>query len=142
MIVNTEKIKLNKFGLNKTVSVRMTMGQFDKMNELGINLLEHDKFMLENSEDMEALESMIEERKIKNLMIGFVQDMFSLSDEEIETILDSINNAQFKEAFSYITDRLRGVTDKEYQLAVKQEKILREKEEQEDPKDISAESAD
>lgn len=34
MAVSTEKIKLNKFGLTKTVPVRMTIGQFNKMNEL------------------------------------------------------------------------------------------------------------
>lgn len=142
MAVSTEKIKLNKFGLIKTVPVRMTIGQFDKMNELGIELLEHDQKMLENSEGMTTLDYMLAERRVQKLMFDFVQDTFSLTDEEILKIKDSVDATQFKEAFSYISDRLRGVTDKQYEEAVKREKALREKEAKEDPKEGSVELAD
>ncbi|MGR8826045.1 phage tail assembly chaperone [Leuconostoc citreum] len=140
--VTTEKIKLNRFGLTKTVAVRMTMGQFDKMSELGIELLEHDEKVLENSENMTTLDYMRGERRVQKLMFDFMQDTFSLTDEEVAKIKDSIDPTQFKEAFSYITERLRVVTDKQYEEAVKREKALREKEAQEDPKEGSVELAD
>lgn len=91
---------------------------------------------------MTTLDYMLAERRVQKLMFDFVQDTFSLTDEEILKIKDSVDATQFKEAFSYISDRLRGVTDKRYEEAVKREKALREKEAKEDPKEGSVELAD
>ncbi|WP_180676424.1 phage tail tube assembly chaperone [Leuconostoc citreum] len=139
MAVRTEKIKLNKLGLNKTVSVRMTMGQFDRLEELGIQLLEQEKNQIENIDNLTALDRMLAERHARSVMFGFLQEVFSLTEEDIETIKDKIDPIQFQEGFSYVSDRMRGVTDKEYEQALKAEKELRD--EQEDPKKGSGESA-
>lgn len=141
MAVRTEKINLKKFGIKKTVSVRMTMGQYDRMEDLGIKLLEQEQYEIEHAGEITALEAMVREKENKQAMVSFLQDTFDLTDEEIATMRESINPSLFSEAFDYVTARMRGVTDSEYQKAVALEK-KRMAEVTEDPKVDSVESAD
>lgn len=141
MAVRTEKIKLNKFGLKKVVGVRMTMGQYDRMEELSIKLLEQEQYHLQHADEMTPLDGILSEKENKQAMFSFIQDTFALTDDETATIFDSVDPAQFNEAFDYVTSRMRGLTDAEYNLAVEKEK-RRLAEENEDPKADSVESAD
>lgn len=136
MAVNTEKIKLNKFGIRKTVNVRTTFGLLEKLDELDITLLE-----LQDTENAEYIDIRRNNLKSARLKMEFVQAAFELSDEDIESIKNSISPEQFGEAFEYVTLRMRGVTDENYNVLVAEAK--REQEEQEadetDPKEDSVE---
>ncbi|WP_367366688.1 phage tail tube assembly chaperone [Leuconostoc pseudomesenteroides] len=136
MAVNTEKIKLNKFGISKTVNVRTTFGLLEKLDELDITLLE-----LQDTENAEYIDIRRNNLKSARLKMEFVQVAFELSDEDIENIKNSISPEQFGEAFEYVTLRMRGVTDENYNVLVAEAK--REQEEQEadetDPKEDSVE---
>lgn len=136
MAVNTEKIKLNKFGIRKAVNVRTTFGLLEKLDELDITLLE-----LQDTENAEYIDIRRNNLKSARLKMEFVQAAFELSDEDIENIKNSISPEQFGEAFEYVTLRMRGVTDENYNVLVAEAK--REQEEQEadetDPKEDSVE---
>ena len=136
MAVNTEKIKLNKFGIRKMVNVRTTFGLLEKLDELDITLLE-----LQDTENAEYIDIRRNNLKSARLKMEFVQAAFELSDEDIENIKNSISPEQFGEAFEYVTLRMRGVTDENYNVLVAEAK--REQEEQEadetDPKEDSVE---
>lgn len=136
MAVNTEKIKLNKFGIRKTVNVSTTFGLLEKLDELDITLLE-----LQDTENAEYIDIRRNNLKSARLKMEFVQAAFELSDEDIENIKNSISPEKFGEAFEYVTLRMRGVTDENYNVLVAEAK--REQEEQEadetDPKEDSVE---
>ncbi|ADG39894.1 hypothetical protein LKI_01755 [Leuconostoc kimchii IMSNU 11154] len=136
MAVNTEKIKLNKFGIRKTVGVRLTFGLFEKLEETEIEIDE-----LQDEEDLSELEAKKNRIKSTKIMVDLIQNVFDLSDEEIAKIKDSIDPTQFGEAYWYVTMRMRGMSDSDYNLAVLEQKRKAE-EEAEDPKAEPVESED
>lgn len=137
MAVDTEKIKLNKFGLRKTANIRLTFGLLEKLDELDVTLLE-----LQDTEDLEYIDVRKNALKSVHLKINFIQNVFDLSDEDIENIKDKISPEQFGEAFEYVTLRMRGVTDANYELLVKEAKREQEEVDELDPKENTDESED
>ncbi|QHJ76593.1 MAG: hypothetical protein [Bacteriophage sp.] len=131
MAVNTEKIKLNKLGIRKTVNVRVTFGLLEKLDELDIMLLD-----LQDTENVEYIDMRRNNLKSARLKMEFVQAAFELSDENIEDIKNNINPKQFGEAFEYVTLRMRGMSDSEYNILIAEAKRLQEEQEAEetDPK--------
>lgn len=117
MAVNTEKIKLNKFGIRKTVNIRATFGLLEKLDELDVTLLE-----LQDTEGMDYIDVRKNGLKSARLKMDFVQSAFELKDEEVETIKNNIDPEQFGEAFEYVTLRMRGVTDENYNVLVAEAK--------------------
>ena len=132
MAADTVKIKLNKFGLRKTVSVKITMSVDEKMTQTGIETME-----LQDTEGKSPLENAKNAKKAVSVMTDFVQDIFDLSDEEISTIKESISSRQFAEAFDYVTYRLQGISDDEYELEMAK---ARQQAAELDPKEESVES--
>lgn len=137
MAVDTEKIKLNKFGLRKTANIRLTFGLLEKLDELDVTLLE-----LQDTEDLEYIDVRKNTLKSVHLKINFIQNVFDLSDEDIDNIKDKISPEQFGEAFEYVTLRMRGVTDANYELLVKEAKREQEEVDELDPKENTDESED
>lgn len=137
MAVDTEKIKLNKFGLRKTANIRLTFGLLEKLDELDVTLLE-----LQDTEDLEYIDVRKNALKSVHLKINFIQNVFGLSDEDIDNIKDKISPEQFGEAFEYVTLRMRGVTDANYELLVKEAKREQEEVDELDPKENTDESED
>lgn len=137
MAVDTEKIKLNKFGLRKTANIRLTFGLLEKLDELDVTLLE-----LQDTEDLEYIDVRKNALKSVHLKINFIQNVFDLSDEDIDNIKDKISPEQFGEAFEYVTLRMRGVTDANYELLVKEAKREQEEVDELDPKENTDESED
>lgn len=136
MIVNTEKIKLNKFGIRKTVGVRLTFGLFEKLEETEIEIDE-----LQDEGDLSEFE--IKRNRIKSTkkMVNLIQDVFDLTDEEISKIKDSVDPIQFGEAYFYVMMRIKGMSDSDYNLAIMEQKRKSE-EEKKDPKLESVGSED
>lgn len=132
MAADTVKIKLNKFGLRKTVSVKITMSVDEKMTQTGIETME-----LQDTEGKTPLENAKNAKKAVSVMTDFIQDIFNLSDEEISTIKESISSRQFAEAFDYVTYRLQGISDDEYELEMAK---ARQQAAELDPKEESVES--
>lgn len=130
MAVNTEKIKLTKFGLRKTENIRLTFGLLEKLDELDVTLLE-----LQDTEDLEYIDVRKNALKSVHLKTNFIQNVFDLSDEDIANIKDKISPEQFGEAFEYVTLRMRGVTDENYELLVKEAKREQEEVDELDPKE-------
>jgi len=98
--------------------------------------------LLEQPDDVKSnLDFLINEKNIQKAQREFLQNNFKITDEELQDILESISKKQFEEAFGYVTDRMRGVTDEQYNLAVKMEE-RRAKEEAENPKEEETESED
>ncbi|KAA8372362.1 phage tail tube assembly chaperone [Leuconostoc carnosum] len=145
MANDVEKIKLNKFGIRRTVSVKITVGQIDRLQDFTMTMLELElkrDELLEQSDDVKSnLDFLINEKNIQKAQREFLQNNFKITDEELQDILESISKKQFEEAFGYVTDRMRGVTDEQYNLAVKMEE-RRAKEEAENPKEEETESED
>lgn len=137
MAVDTEKIKLNKFGLRKTANIRLTFGLLEKLDELDVTLLE-----LQDTEDLEYIDVRKNTLKSVHLKTNFIQKVFDLSDEDVENIKDKISPEQFGEAFEYVTLRMRGVTDANYELLVKEAKREQEEVDELDPKENTDESED
>lgn len=117
MAVNTEKIKLNKFGIRKTVNIRATFGLLEKLDELDVTLLE-----LQDTEGMDYIDVRKNGLKSARLKMAFVQSAFELKDEEVEIIKNNVDPEQFGEAFEYVTLRMRGVTDENYNVLVAEAK--------------------
>ncbi|KAA8369797.1 molecular chaperone [Leuconostoc carnosum] len=145
MANDVEKIKLNKFGIRRTVSVKITVGQIDRLQDFTMTMLELElkrDELLEQPDDVKSnLDFLINEKNIQKAQREFLQSNFKITDEELQDILESISKKQFEEAFGYVTDRMRGVTDEQYNLAVKMEE-RRAKEEAENPKEEETESED
>jgi len=145
MANDVEKIKLNKFGIRRTVSVKITVGQIDRLQDFTMTMLELElkrDELLEQPDDVKSnLDFLINEKNIQKAQREFLQNNFKITDEELQDILESISKKQFEEAFFYVTDRMRGVTDEQYNLAVKMEE-RRAKEEAENPKEEETESED
>ncbi|KAA8327783.1 phage tail tube assembly chaperone [Leuconostoc carnosum] len=145
MANDVEKIKLNKFGIRRTVSVKITVGQIDRLQDFTMTMLELElkrDELLEQPDDVKSnLDFLINEKNIQKAQREFLQNNFKITDEELQDILESISKKQFEEAFGYVTDRMRGVTDEQYNLAVKMEE-RRAKEEAENPKEEETESED
>jgi len=145
MANDVEKIKLNKFGIRRTVSVKITVGQIDRLQDFTMTMLELElkrDELFEQPDDVKSnLDFLINEKNIQKAQREFLQNNFKITDEELQDILESISKKQFEEAFGYVTDRMRGVTDEQYNLAVKMEE-RRAKEEAENPKEEETESED
>lgn len=145
MANDVEKIKLNKFGIRRTVSVKITVGQIDRLQDFTMTMLELElkrDELLEQPDDVKSnLDFLINEKNIQKAQREFLQNNFKITDEELQDVLESISKKQFEEAFGYVTDRMRGVTDEQYNLAVKMEE-RRAKEEAENPKEEETESED
>lgn len=145
MANDVEKIKLNKFGIRRTVSIKITVGQIDRLQDFTMTMLELElkrDELFEQPDDVKSnLDFLINEKNIQKAQREFLQNNFKITDEELQDVLESISKKQFEEAFFYVTDRMRGVTDEQYNLAVKMEE-RRAKEEAENPKEEETESED
>lgn len=145
MANDVEKIKLNKFGIRRTVSIKITVGQIDRLQDFTMTMLELElkrDELFEQPDDVKSnLDFLINEKNIQKAQREFLQNNFKITDEELQDILESISKKQFEEAFFYVTDRMRGVTDEQYNLAVKMEE-RRAKEEAENPKEEETGSED
>ncbi|BAX73344.1 MULTISPECIES: phage tail tube assembly chaperone [Leuconostoc] len=130
MAVNTEKIKLNKFGIRKTVSIKKTFGLREEAIENSIKLGE-----LADTEGMEFIDIQKNELKSSKIKMDVIKSIFGISDEEMDELTHSVSSKQFSDAYEYVELMMMGVSEEEYENLVRLASESQEEVNEEDPKE-------
>lgn len=138
----TIKINATKLGIEKPIEVKSSLKLKTKatkmmayMNEIRIKGIRTQiKAEKEPKEtDTNSLESQLKQAEAQQAdvdlnsealdkMLSFIQDVLKLSDKQMEKAEETLTDEQeLGQYISYIVARLNGVSDKQYELSIKQE---------------------
>jgi hypothetical protein len=114
------KINITDLGLKKkTAIVKPTMKVIDQSQLIQIGLLELDDPTV--TKDLSMVEMIKRTRKTRQDVLTFIQDIFKLSDTDINKIIANLTENDLGNFLGYVTYRLQGFSDEQYELENKKE---------------------
>ena len=113
----------NYFKINKTANVTATNNIIRLATKIQIGMLESQ----DTESEITELDSMKNSLELQDDMLDFVQRVMSYTDQQMETINDTISIEQFGEGVGYLIMRLNGESDADIKLSEqKQRKAIEE----------------
>lgn len=113
----------NYFKINKTANVTPTNNIIRLATKIQIGMLESQ----DTESEITELDSMKNSLELQDDMLDFVQRVMGYTDQQIETINNTISIEQFGEGVGYLIMRLNGQSDADIKLSEqKQRKAIEE----------------
>lgn len=115
----------NYFRINKTANVTPTNNIIRLATKVQIGMLESQD--TEKEKEITELDSMKNGLELQDDMADFVQRVMGYTDQQMETINDTVSIERFGEGVGYLIMRLNGISDADIKLSEqKQRKAIKD----------------
>ena len=99
-------------GLKKPITVPATVKNVRLASKMMITALE---FEDQVNDEQEVVDTLKDEQSLLDQQINFLQKVLGLSDEQMDQVLDKIDFVEMANYVSYVCNRLKGMSERDYQ---------------------------
>ena len=110
--MNLVKLNTKVLGLKKPITVPATVKNVRLASKMMITALE---FEDQVNDEQEVVDTLKDEQSLLDQQINFLQKVLGLSDEQMDQVLDKIDFVEMAHYVSYVCNRLKGMSELDYQ---------------------------